>query len=1121
MPDREGLTFEIDPRNVVAALAQFNKGIQQTEKGAVGAEETLKGAFQRVSDLLLRVNDRSLKSMESLTRAAEKQAAVYGRSGVERLMASRDQLIKQLGDQKDKIDRVTAAYERMIKQEERSEGFQGASQKAFLGAKDVFEGRNAYAGVEFAKSLTELKGAPAILGGVAGALAAAGFAAFEAAKRVGEYGVQIRDVQLRTGFTTKEVGQFGFAAEAAGQNVTIFERLMRGLSETLADNSAQSDKARETLKKLGASPLDLAGNLRPTSEILGQIGEGLAKISNPLERNKAAMDLFKKSGIEAIPVMVELTENLNRAKKLDLGLTDSQLKDMLEYKRIVTEIEAIWAKIVIHVVDGTPTPRQKQTLQPEKLDDAAKKKLQEQKQIAAAGGEAVVKQAAADLGKRVYSGLEGQQAYLEKLKKSYDEARTKAQNLADSGAALPVVAKQYGDALDAASRAYQRQSEYVKELQKDESKRLTNLEKLRDLIREGGPDKSNRFFQIGTGESLGAGRISGFATGEDIAAANTVKRPPSLVRPGEANPLNAIARERLENLDLKEGLQVLPGQGTAFVSPNASRTVGTTSPDTLKIAGEEMMKLHREDVELRLSGIAQESEMTIRLLELRTRPGGEMDTARAVAGVRQQALQQEFDTTGDIVRFREGSLRNEIDLRMQAAEIDHKHQEEVKRETEGLLHTLFTKPSQFGKQLFGTVRDAALKPVENGLSNIVATFLSPKIFGSQADTATNLNTQATIANTAALYAVGTAIAGGAGAGAVSAIAGAAGGGGGWQSLPLSLPSVLAPGLGAGGAGSGGAGAGGGFGLTNFGSLSQILGGPGGTSGFAGPVGSIGGDGAAAGGASGGGGILSTLGLGNLKNTLGQLGNIGMGNGIGRAGIGGMTGGALLLGGGTLAAEGLIHGGWSGVGMTTAGGALIGAKFGGPLGAAIGAGVGFAAGLIRLGFEGKEQEAKKLVKQLYGVSIDSSMAKQIVDLAKQKYAGHVSIAVRDPDVRKMIELYAAGTGQKVPLSGSTPRAASIVEQGGRAYQAPTYQYGQAYAYSSSLPTAGGGSPMMWPGQSQIVLNVNGQSAADLLEGRIASTVTPGYVQDRYSDALASSDRRQANAAMLQQAGLIVA
>jgi hypothetical protein len=145
----------------------------------------------------------------------------------------------------------------------------------------------------------------------------------------------------------------------------------------------------------------------------------------------------------------------------------------------------------------------------------------------------------------------------------------------------------------------------------------------------------------------------------------------------------------------------------------------------------------------------------------------------------------------------------------------------------------------------------------------------------------------------------------------------------------------------------------------------------------------------------------------------------------------------------------------------------------------------------------------------------------LDLAKQKYAGHVSIAVRDPDVRKMIELYAAGTGQKVPLSGSTPRAASIVEQGGRAYQAPTYQYGQAYAYSSSLPTAGGGSPMMWPGQSQIVLNVNGQSAADLLEGRIASTVTPGYVQDRYSDALASSDRRQANAAMLQQAGLIVA
>ena len=52
-----------------------------------------------------------------------------------------------------------------------------------------------------------------------------------------------------------------------------------------------------------------------------------------------------------------------------------------------------------------------------------------------------------------------------------------------------------------------------------------------------------------------------------------------------------------------------------------------------------------------------------------------------------------------------------------------------------------------------------------------------------------------------------------------------------------------------------------------------------------------------------------------------------------------------------------------------------------------------------------------------------MAKQIVNIAQQKYAGHVSIAVRDPDVRKMLMLYSEATGQKMPLSATTPQSAA--------------------------------------------------------------------------------------------------
>ena len=81
-------------------------------------------------------------------------------------------------------------------------------------------------------------------------------AGFEAAKSLGEYGVRIRDVELRTGLTAKEVGQFGFAARAAGQDTTIFERMMRGLSEAADGTSKEGEKARTTLQRIGVTILD-------------------------------------------------------------------------------------------------------------------------------------------------------------------------------------------------------------------------------------------------------------------------------------------------------------------------------------------------------------------------------------------------------------------------------------------------------------------------------------------------------------------------------------------------------------------------------------------------------------------------------------------------------------------------------------------------------------------------------------------------------------------------------------------------------------------------------------------------------------------------------------------------
>jgi hypothetical protein len=233
---------------------------------------------------------------------------------------------------------------------------------------------------------------------------------------------------------------------------------------------------------------------------------------------------------------------------------------------------------------------------------------------------------------------------------------------------------------------------------------------------------------------------------------------------------------------------------------------------------------------------------------------------------------------------------------------------------------------------------------------------------------------------------------------------------------------------------------------------------------------------------------------------------------------------------SLAEAGLMgsnRGTWGGMAEAGAGGALIGEKFGGPIGAAIGASAGVlaSAGEMLAGVLSPENKAKQLVKSIYGIGIDNQEAKQIVSIAASKYANNITVAVRSPEVRQMLGLYAAGTGQKFPLSASTPAAGSLAEQNGQLYQVATSVYGQQHTFASSLPVMGGPSQAgtQYPnpgGPTYVSLNVGESSAADLLEGRIASTVNSDYVQDAYSGALGAANGRTQNSATLQQPGLIV-
>jgi hypothetical protein len=123
----------------------------------------------------------------------------------------------------------------------------------------------------------------------------------------------MKDAELRTGLTAKEVGQFGFAARAVGQDVSIFERMMRGF-DAPSRTPAKRARRRAPGLRFGVDIQGVRTGMVPPRRCSCRWLKGLEGCRPDLTATRVAMDLFKRAGIEAIPVMDGLRERVDRAK---------------------------------------------------------------------------------------------------------------------------------------------------------------------------------------------------------------------------------------------------------------------------------------------------------------------------------------------------------------------------------------------------------------------------------------------------------------------------------------------------------------------------------------------------------------------------------------------------------------------------------------------------------------------------------------------------------------------------------------------------------------------------------------------------------------------------------------
>ena len=157
--------------------------------------------------------------------------------------------------------------------------------------------------------------------------------------------LQLLGVPQQLGQIIKRIGPVQFA----GMDQTHEQIAYSGAIQRLVN---EGEKARATMRAMGIDFHTATGEMKPTSEILVEISEGLNKLPEGFQRDAAAMDLFKKVGVEAIPFMTELNENLRVAHEQGFGPTEEDIRRFSEYQREVTVLETKWDSLVRKLKEG-------------------------------------------------------------------------------------------------------------------------------------------------------------------------------------------------------------------------------------------------------------------------------------------------------------------------------------------------------------------------------------------------------------------------------------------------------------------------------------------------------------------------------------------------------------------------------------------------------------------------------------------------------------------------------------------------------------------------------------------------------------------------------------------------
>ena len=155
---------------------------------------------------------------------------------------------------------------------------------------------------------------------------------------------EVRKMQGILGGTAEDMSRLRFAGEMVGVSSSALIKSFGILSGHLANND-------DVAKKLGVTMKDMAGNIKPSTQILGEVADKLNEMPAGMERTAAAKAVLGRGFAELNPLLRQGSEGMKKfaeeSDKLGLTMSEKDLNASKQFKYATRELNATFQGIAI------------------------------------------------------------------------------------------------------------------------------------------------------------------------------------------------------------------------------------------------------------------------------------------------------------------------------------------------------------------------------------------------------------------------------------------------------------------------------------------------------------------------------------------------------------------------------------------------------------------------------------------------------------------------------------------------------------------------------------------------------------------------------------------------------